>query len=207
MTRSSSAALFQVASADRPDAARRKKTSSGAGPPASRPGCSADRPSALRRRKAASRGEALGRSAGCIVSQCWSTLCATRLRPCVSPASPSSLASARATMTSRRRSRPWLRSSSALSSTAGQSTGMVDCDRLVVTLLDDLDLGFGEALDLVKRRIVAQISPRRIFTVQRIKPECEINHTQPPASGPETVRDQTFITLRHFITIQQLLKN
>ncbi|OWK20692.1 hypothetical protein AJ88_26930 [Mesorhizobium amorphae CCBAU 01583] len=52
-------------------------------------------------------------------------------------------------------------------------------DRLVVTLLDDLDLGFGEPLDLVKGRIVAQISPRRVFTVQRIQPECEINHTNP----------------------------
>ncbi len=52
---------------------------------------------------------------------------AISVRPCASPAKPSSLASARVTMTSRRRSRPCERNSSALARTAAQSAGMVIC--------------------------------------------------------------------------------
>ncbi|BCH17861.1 hypothetical protein MesoLjLa_47120 [Mesorhizobium sp. L-2-11] len=47
--------------------------------------------------------------------------------------------------------------------------------------MDDLDLRLGETLQLMKGWIVAQILPRRIFTVQRIQPECEIDHTIPRA--------------------------
>jgi len=78
------------------------------------------------RRKAASRGAPV-RSDGCIVSQYCSKVRAINVSPSARPASPSSLAKARATMTSRRRSRPRERNSSALSSTAAQSTGL-DCE-------------------------------------------------------------------------------
>jgi hypothetical protein len=45
--------------------------------------------------------------------------------------------------------------------------------------MDNFELGLGQALQLVKSRVVAQILSRRILTVQRIQPECEINHTNP----------------------------
>ncbi|WP_245274763.1 hypothetical protein [Mesorhizobium sp. LSJC280B00] len=51
--------------------------------------------------------------------------------------------------------------------------------------MDNLDLGLRQALQFVKRRIVTQILSRRIFTVERSKPECDVDHTDPPVTGPE----------------------
>jgi hypothetical protein len=72
--------------------------------------------------------------------------------------------------------------------------------------MDNLELRLGQALQLMKGRVVAQVLSRRILTVQRIQPECEINHTNPQ---PAALR--SYVTLRyhrpHATTIEHLRKN
>jgi hypothetical protein len=51
----------------------------------------------------------------------------------------------------------------------------------VALVMDDIGLRDGEALEIMEARIIAQIFPRRVFTVQRVEPKSKINHAPPHA--------------------------